>query len=1163
MPDSTETDKSTIFPRTPANQSVPFVHLRVHSAFSLSEGALTISKLVDLVKANNMPAIAVTDSNNLFGALEFSETMASHGIQPLVGCTLKVEFEPADADAPASNNSKTLFNIAVIAKDQVGYAGLMKLSTKAFLETRETEEPHISLETLLQFQQGLICLTGGPDGAINAALADGKFDLAKRRLSTLQCHFGDRLYVELQRHNTPAEVSAEPGLIELAYEMELPLVATNEPYFAVAKDYAAHDALLCISQGAVVIQEDRRRLTPEHYFKTPQEMAALFADIPEAIANTIEIARRCSYRPVRIDPILPKFDTGGEISEADLLRKKATAGLKERLAKHGVYEGFEEKDYWDRLEYELKILIDMNFPGYFLIVADFIQWSKNQDIPVGPGRGSGAGSVTAWALTITDIDPLRFGLIFERFLNPERVEMPDFDIDFCQDRREEVIRYVQDKYGHDHVAQIITFGKLQARAVVRDVGRVLQMPYGQVDRLSKMIPNNPADPMTLGQAIESEPRLAEARDAEETVATLLEYGLKLEGLYRHASTHAAGVVIGDRPLDELVPLYRDPRSDMPVTQFNMKWIDKAGLVKFDFLGLKTLTTIQKACIHLKARDIHIDPVAIPLDDEPTFDMLKKRETVGVFQYESSGMQDLMRKAVPENIEDLIAIVALFRPGPMENIPKYLACKHGDEQPEFLHKTITPVLEDTYGVIIYQEQVLKIAQVLAGYSLGEADILRKAMGKKIKAEMDAQRTRFVKGALEGNDDLNEAHANFIFDLVAKFAGYGFNKAHSACYAFVAYQTAYLKANYPVEFLAASMTLDMGNTDKLSVFAREAARLELEVRPPDINDTEPEFAVKDGAIVYALSALKNVGRAAVEHLCEIRNEGGPFKSFGDFANRVDGRTINKRALESLAKAGAFDCFNPNRAQVLAAVGAILGMASRTSADAEMGQNDFFGGDDMVEDVVLPDIEPWLPQEKLTAEFEAIGFYLSGHPLDEYVSSFEKLNVVTYISFIEKALKKGAKAGRLAGTVVSRQERTSKSGNKFAFVGFSDPTGQYETVCFGETLEQFRDLLQPGQGVIIRVEAEVEDEEVKLRLLNVERLDAAVQNVAQGLTIFVRDATPLESISKRLTNGGKSPVKLVVQVENNREIAIMLGRKYTITPQIKGAIKTVPGVIDVVDL
>ena len=678
-----------------------------------------------------------------------------------------------------------------------------------------------------------------------------------------------------------------------------------------------------------------------------------------------------------------------------------------------------------------------------------------------------------------------------------------------------------------------------------------------------MIPNNPADPTTLAEAIIVEPRLSEEAERDEAVATLLDYGQKLEGLYRHASTHAAGVVIGDRRLDELVPLYRDPRSDMPVTQFNMKWVDKAGLVKFDFLGLKTLTTIQKACQHLARRDIIIDPVAIPLDDEVTFAMLQKRETVGVFQYESSGMQDLMRKAVPQNIEDLIAIVALFRPGPMENIPKYLACKHGREEPDFLHDTITPVLADTYGVIIYQEQVLKIAQVLAGYSLGEADILRKAMGKKIKEEMDAQRSRFVSGAVSANEDVDEAQANNIFDLVAKFAGYGFNKAHSACYAFVAYQTAFLKANYPVEFLAASMTLDMGNTEKLAVFSREAARLGIKVRQPNINETEVEFSVRDGDIIYSLSALKNVGKAAVEHLCQVRDEGGPFKSLGDFANRIDGRSVNKRALESMAKAGAFDDLVPNRAQVLGGVEAILGMASRTTADAERGQSDMFGGGEIVEDVMLPDIDGWLPMEKLTAEFAAIGFYLSGHPLDDYLSSYDSLGIDTYTNFVEKVLKKGASAGRLAGTVVARQERTSKSGNKFAFVSFSDPSGQFETICFSDTLARTRDLLNAGDAVIVRVEADVIDEEVKLRLNDVEPLEQAAQNVATGLKIFIRDETPLPAIAKRLTNGGRSRVNLVVMVENGREIEIQLGHNYTVTPQIKGAIKAISGIVDVHDL
>ncbi|HHI82523.1 MAG TPA: DNA polymerase III subunit alpha, partial [Rhizobiales bacterium] len=1127
---------------------VPFIHLRTHSAYSLSEGALPVKKLVELAIQHQMPALGVTDSGNLFGALEISETLAASGIQPIIGCTIKVDFagkgnglEQAPGDYPV---------LALLARNEAGYGCLMKLSSKAYLQSDSHDLAHVSIEDIARHSEGLICLTGGPGGPVNQALFRHHADEATRLLSQLHDIFGDCLYVELQRHAMEAETAVEAQLMEMAFDMDLPLVASNEPYFAAASDYPAHDALLCISQGVTINDDNRFQLTPEHYFKSPREMASLFADIPEAIENTVEIAMRCSYRPQPRKPILPNFlgsDDGGK-SEADILRENAVAGLKKRLEQHGLAEGFEEKDYWDRLEYELGILIDMDFPGYFLIVADFIQWAKAQGIPVGPGRGSGAGSVTAWALTITDLDPLRFKLIFERFLNPERISMPDFDIDFCQDRREEVIRYVQEKYGHDQVAQIITFGKLQARAVIRDVGRVLQMPYGQVDRLSKMIPNNPAAPISLKEAIASEARLREEGESDETVATLLDYGQQLEGLYRHASTHAAGLVIGDRPLDELVPLYRDPRSDMPVTQFNMKWVEKAGLVKFDFLGLKTLTVIQKAVEHLKARNIEIDPVTIPLDDGPTFDMLQKRETIGVFQYESSGMQDLMRKAKPENIEDLIAIVALFRPGPMENIPKYLAAKHGEEEPEFLHESITPVLEDTYGVIIYQEQVLKIAQVLAGYTLGQADILRKAMGKKIKEEMDAQRAIFVKGAVKNG--VEEARANFIFDLVAKFAGYGFNKAHSACYAFVAYQTAYLKANYPVEFLAASMTLDMGNTDKLNVFTREAQRLGIKVRPPDINSSGVEFVVEDGAIIYSLSALKNVGKAAVEHLVAVRNEGGRFRSFGDFASRIDGRTINKRALESMARAGAFDGLNDNRAQVLASIEAILAMASRTSADAERGQTDFFGGAmGEVEDIPMPPVDPFLPIERLNEEFAAVGFYLSGHPLDDYLPVYGKLGLDTYASFREKALKQGARAAKLAGTLTYFQERKSKNGNKFAFVGFSDPSGQFETICFSEPLNEYRSMLQKGGALIVRVEADVEDEDVRLRLQAVDVLDRAARNTAQGLTIFIRDESPLDGIARRLENGGKSPVKLVVLADDGREISILLGTRYTVTPQIKG--------------
>ena len=721
---------------------------------------------------------------------------------------------------------------------------------------------------------------------------------------------------------------------------------------------------------------------------------------------------------------------------------------------------------------------------------------------MGPGRGSGAGSLVAYVLTITDLDPFRFNLLFERFLNPERVSMPDFDIDFCQDRRGEVITYVQQRYGADRVAQIITFGKLQARMVTRDVGRVLQMPYGQVDRLSKLIPNNPANPLTLQQAIDGEPKLQEERDKDPTVRTLFEIALKLEGLYRNASTHAAGVVIGDRPLEELVPLYRDPRSEIPATQYNMKYVEKAGLVKFDFLGLKTLTVIEKAQHLIRVREPGFDIDKVPFDDPKTYEMLGHGDTVGVFQLESSGMRDALKKMHADRIEDIIAIVALYRPGPMDNIPRYIACKKGEEQPDYLHPMLEPILKETYGIMVYQEQVMQIAQVLSGYSLGQADLLRRAMGKKIKAEMDAQKSDFVKGATAKGVEANQA--DFIFELVQKFAGYGFNKSHAAAYAVVSYQTAYLKANYPVEFIAASMTLDMGNTDKLMLFRSEAQRVGVKVIPPSVNASGLDFAVTKGAILYSLAALKNVGGGAIEHLVKVREEGGPFKSIGDFAKRVDARMLNKRALESMAKAGAFDCLNPNRAQVLDAVESILSMANRAASAAQAGQNDLFGGmASSSDELVLPRRDAWLPMDKLAQEFEAVGFYLSGHPLDDYMKPLQKLGVDTWASFHEKALTKGARAAKLAGTITHRQERRSKSGNKFAFVGFSDPTGQFESICFSDTLAACREFLEPGNAVIARVEADVEGEEVKLRLQSVEMLDKAAAQMVTGLEIFVRDA------------------------------------------------------------
>jgi DNA polymerase III subunit alpha len=1139
-----------------------FIHLRNHTAYSLSEGALPIKKLAGMAKDAKMPALAITDTGNLFGALEFSEAIAAKGIQPIIGLALKVDL----AVTPEKTNPfqqqtglKRHTSVVLLAKDEQGYLNLMKLSSSSFLDVSDNSEPHVTWAKLAACADGLMCLSGGPEGPLNDAVVQGQMPLAEQQALQLKTLFGDRFYIELQRHGTEKERGAEQGLIDIAYQHEIPVVATNECYFATPDDYVAHDALICIAEGEVVSADDRRRLTPEHYFKTQAEMAALFADIPEAVENTIEIAKRCSYWVKGRKPILPRFVEG---DEGEVLRLQAEQGLAQRLASRGLVSGFTETHYKERLAFELSVITGMDFPGYFLIVADFITWAKTHGIPVGPGRGSGAGSMVAYALTITDLDPFRFNLLFERFLNPERVSMPDFDIDFCQDRRDEVINYVQERFGVGRVAQIITFGKLQARMVTRDVGRVLQMPYMQVDRLSKLIPMSPANPLTLREYIDIEPRLQEERDRDPNVKNLFDIALRIEGLYRNASTHAAGVVIGDRPLEELVPLYRDPRSSLPATQFSMKYVEAAGLVKFDFLGLKTLTVIDKAIklIHVREPSFNIDTIAY--DDIATYEMLRQGDTVGVFQLESSGMRDTAKRMKADCVEDIIAIVALYRPGPMENIPKFIANKLGDAAPDYMHPMLEPLLKETYGIIVYQEQVMQIAQVLSGYSLGEADLLRRAMGKKIKAEMDAQKERFIEGALKNNVDAKKADE--IFEHVQKFAGYGFNKSHAAAYAVVSYQTAYLKANYPVEFLAASMTLDMGNTDKLMLFRREAQRLGIKVIAPSVNGSGVDFTVKDGTILYSMAALKNVGAGAVEQIVNARKEAGNFKSLGEFSRRVDAKALNRRALESMTKAGAFDSLNPNRAQVLEGIDSVIGIANRTASEAAAGQNDMFGGMQTASDeLTLPPRDAWLPMEKLAQEFEAVGFYLSGHPLDEYTKPLARLGVESWTSFQEKILTKGATAAKLAGTITYKQERRSKTGNKFAFVGFSDPTGQFETIVFSDTLNAVRDLLEPGKAVIAKVEADLDGEEIKLRLQGLEILDKAAASVVQGIQIFVRDAKSLESIAKRLQPGGKAPVRLTLMTDQGGEVDIGLGSKFAITPQVRGAIKAIAGVVDVQDL
>ncbi len=1160
-----------------------FIHLRVHTEYSLLEGAVRLKKLPDLCEKMEMPAVAVTDTNSMFSALEFSVSASSAGIQPIMGCQVDLTY----VQAQPGEKPKSPAPLVLLAQSEVGYENLMKLSSCLYVD-KGGQLPQVTLEELADRSEGLICLSGGPDGPVGLLLQQGQRPAAEALVDRLAAMFPDRLYIELQRHpgeggQPEAERLTERGHVEMAYAKNLPLVATNDVYFPTTDMYEAHDALICIAEGAYVDQQDgRRRLTAQHYFKSQQEMATLFADLPEAIENTVEIAKRCAFMAYRRDPILPKF-ADDEVAE---LRRIANDGLQKRLAV--IPHAVTPEEYQQRLDFELDIIEGMGFPGYFLIVADFIQWSKDHDIPVGPGRGSGAGSLVAYALTITDLDPLRYSLLFERFLNPERVSMPDFDIDFCMDRREEVIRYVQQKYGRDKVGQIITFGALLSKAAVRDIGRVLQMPYGQVDRLSKMIPVEGVKPVSIEKALKDEPRLREEARSEEVVERLLNYGQQVEGLLRNASTHAAGVVIGDRPLDALVPLYQDPRSDMPATQFNMKWVEQAGLVKFDFLGLKTLTVIQNAMdlIFRSGRDLHVaadgtelyEPAdgaenqinAIPLDDEATYKLYSAAKTVAVFQVESSGMMDALKRMKPDCIEDIIALVALYRPGPMENIPKFCEVKNGQSKRDKLHPSIDHILDETQGIIVYQEQVMQIAQEMAGYSLGGADLLRRAMGKKIQEAMDAERPKFLKGAAE--NDVDEAKATEVWNLLDKFANYGFNKSHAAAYAVVSYQTGWLKANHPVEFMAGVMNCDIHLTDKLAVYFEEVRKgLELPYIPPCVNRSQSTFDVVDQHLVYALGALKNVGVEAMNLVVEGR-AGKPFVNLFDFARRVDLKKVGKRPLEMLARAGAFDELDKNRRRVFESLDPLVQYSAAIHDQKNSNQVSLFGeaGDDLPEPRLSPTPD-WLPAERLSEEFKAIGFYLSGHPLDDYMPALRRKQVLTLDEVTERA-RSGPLIAKMAGVVAGRQERKSARGNRFAFAQLSDPTGAYEVTLFSETLEKSREFLETGAQVVVTAEATMEADQLKLLGRSVGPVDSVVAEAgATGLRVFVEHpqvlptvATVLADATSAAKGASKGSIQLCLMDPGlPGEVEMDLGQTFPITPQIKGAIKSLEGVMSVEEI
>ncbi len=1127
-----------------------FIHLHTHSAYSLSEGAIRPDKLAGLAKDAHMPAVAITDTGNLFGALEFSQYCSGKGIQPIIGCQLALTRADNPRLAPDP--------VVLLAQNPAGYANLQKLSSRGYLDSDPTSKPQIAAQTLFAHAEGLLLLTGGTLGPIARLLAEGQKDEATRLLTSFAEAFPDRTIMELHRHGLAIERAIEPGLLTLADTLGLPLVATNDCYFAKKEMHEAHDALLCIAEGRTLAERDRRRVTPEHWFKTAPVMRALFADLPEACDNTIAIARMCAVMAESRKPLLPvcpKVRPGQ--TEDETVRAMAREGLERRMDAIGADAG-KRQVYSERLEFELGVIAKMGFPGYFLIVADFIQWAKSQGIPVGPGRGSGAGSVAAWALTITDIDPLPFGLLFERFLNPERVSMPDFDIDFCQDRRDEVISYVRREYGAERVAQIITFGKLQARAAVRDVGRVLGLPYGQVNKVAELIPNNPAKPVTLQQAIDGEPKLQEMRANDESASRLMDIALQLEGLYRHASTHAAGVVIGDRPLTELVPIYRDPKSDFLVTQYSMKYVEQAGLVKFDFLGLTTLTILQRGVAYLKKLGITVDLDRLPLNDAPTYAMLQKGDAGGVFQFESQGMRDVLRQMRPDRFEDLIAAVALYRPGPMANIPAYCQRKHGEKW-EPPHPSLMDVLGETYGIMVYQEQVMQIAQSMAGYSLGGADLLRRAMGKKIRAEMEQQRKIFTDGATARG--VTPEKAEEVFDLMAKFADYGFNKSHAAAYALVAYQTAWMKANHPEAFLAGCMSLAVSNTDKLAALRQECSRMGIPVLPPDINRSGADFTLEhdhDGklAIRYALAAVKKVGQAAMEALERTRGA-VPFADIADLAARVDPKQLNKMQVENLVRAGAFDSLDQNRARLFQGAETILRRAQATAEEKTSGQAGLFGGVEP-EKLRLPDIVDWEQMDRLGHESDAIGFHLTAHPLDAYAQTLKRLGVVASNKLDERA-QLGAARVKLAGSVINIKERITRTGSRMAWVRLSDGGGSYEVTFFSESLSRGRDLLTAGSSVLITADIKLEGEALRITAQEVEPLDQAAIRAGAGIRIWLQQTEAIAHIRTLLEREGKGRgrVMLIPRLDATQNVEITLPGGFNVSPRLAQALKIMPGV------
>ena len=1151
-----------------------FVHLRVHSAYSLSEGAILVPKLIHRLHDKGIPAIAITDTANLFCGKALSKYASEEGVKPILGTQFFLRNPDSDDLLKSKGKELPPDKLIILVMNELGYKNLMHLMKRSYLDnTTKGEQPQIKISDLEELNEGLICLTGGWEGQAGRLLLENRPQEAEEHIIKLKEIFGNRLYMEISRVGLPQEQQTENTFIDWAYKYNIPLVATNEAYFLDAEMYEAHDALICIADGEYVSNENRRHFSPNNRLRSAEEMIEIFKDVPEAIENTITIAMRCNFISQKVDPLLPIFECPNGRTQDEFITEEAYKGLNERMKIH-VYTPemtAEEKakideKYYARLEYELSVIKKMGFPGYFLIVSDFIRWSKGHGVPVGPGRGSGAGSIVAWSLKITDLDPIKLDLLFERFLNPERVNMPDFDVDFCQENRYKTIEYVQNKYGFDHVAQIITYGKLQAKNVIRDVARVLQMPYAQADKISKMIPagvqgKNP----TLQESLDQVPELEEMRQNDPQINKLFDIGMKLEGLYRQSGMHAAGVVIGDRPLDELVPLYKDPKADMPVTQYDMKFVEETGLIKFDFLGLKTLTVIKKAVDWIKiSQGIDLDIDNIPLDDKETYQMLSRGDTAAVFQFESAGMKDVHKQIRPDRFEDLIAIVSLYRPGPMDNIPTYIKRKHGEEEITYLHPDLAPILDETYGIMVYQEQVMKIAQVLGGYTMGGADKLRKVMGKKMRDEIPKQRAMFTEGALKKG--IPEGIATAIFDQMEKFASYGFNKSHAAAYSLVSYQTAYLKAHYPVEFMCAVMTLDMGNIDKLQNYKEECKKLGFKVLPPDVNYSNAEFSVENGNIRYALAAIKSVGIANMQNIVEERKKNGPYKDMSDFIHRTDYHQISRRQLEQLCKSGAFDSLDKNRGKIFANLETMIQHIYSSTELKRSSQTSLFGAEELQTKVKFADKPDWPELEKLKLEAEAIGFYVSAHPLDSYKEGMEKLGVKS-ASEIYSNIRAGDNIkAKLAGCIVSFQKRISKSGNKYAFLQLSDGSNNFEGLLFSDGLAKYENIINSGYPLLVSVNITKENEEMPPRtMINmVETLDQAIANVSKGLIIYVNNVSAVKTIHEVLSHDNNGVNKIYIKPEIPQwDVRIELSGGYAFANDTVSKIRGISGVTTIKEI